>query len=181
MRIRTHIGVSLDNFIAGPDGIPAWDHAPGWDHAASHGYPEFDAPNVAVIIGRNTFEQGHAYWAAEGDWPWDGKQVYVLTSRPLPERRPPAVHAPAGGPAGLVAALRDAGLAGDAQLLGGGQTIRALLELGAVDELGLVVLPIVLGGGVPLWTAGLTPRNVRLERQRAFPDGAAHLVYTAEQ
>lgn len=59
------------------------------------------------------------------------------------------------------------------------KTNRALLELGAIDRLGIVALPIMLGSGTPLWEPGAAPRNVQLERQRAFPDGAVHIVYTS--
>ncbi len=177
-RIRTHIGVSVDGFISDPTGLPAWDAAPDWDQGSSYGYPEFSAPNRGVIIGRNTFDFGHMYWETEDQWPWEGQNVFVLTSRPLPERRPPLVVAPPGGAAGLVEHVRNAGLDGDVQLLGGAQAIRSVLELGAVDELGIVVLPILLGDGTPLWSPGLTPGRLRLERQQVFPDGAVHTVYT---
>jgi dihydrofolate reductase len=177
MLIRTHVGVSVDGFISGPDGLPAWDSAPGWDHGTSHGYAEFNAGNDVVIVGRNTFDLGHRFWISDQMWPWSDKHVYVLTSRPLPDNTHPNVTAPEGGPHGLVEHLRAAGFAGNAQLLGGAQAIRALLEIGAVDELGIIVLPIFLGGGTPLWEAGVEPRNLQLSHQRAFPDGAVQMVY----
>jgi dihydrofolate reductase len=84
-------------------------------------------------------------------------------------------------------------------VLGGSRTIQALLELGAIDRLGIVVLPVMLGKGIPLfaiettnfshdtWAAsqaspsGATSRPLlRLERHRAFPDGAVELVYRPE-
>jgi dihydrofolate reductase len=101
----------------------------------------------------------------------------VLTSRPLPEKVHDGVVAANGGPAALVEQLRGAGLTRDVQVLGGPRVIRALLEMGAIDELGLVVLPILLGEGVPLFAADAVRRPLRLERQRAFPDGAVELVY----
>lgn len=51
MLIRSRMGVSLDGFVATPDGLPAWlamaDFAPGvW-----HGHPEFIEGYDAVVVG----------------------------------------------------------------------------------------------------------------------------------
>jgi len=194
MRIRTHVGLGLDGFIATPDGLPAWDAMPTFG-PGSHGNAEFLEECDAIVMGRTSFDQGFEDWLA--NWPWPGKPVYVLTSRSLPENAAAAgVVASAGGPAGLVQQLRQAGLARDAQLLGDAKTIQAFLELGALDELGVVVLPVLLGKGIPLfaieptvfspeaWAASLASPGeaapgtlLRLDRHRAFPDGAIEMVY----
>ncbi|HEX5502652.1 MAG TPA: dihydrofolate reductase family protein [Thermomicrobiales bacterium] len=179
MLIRTHIGVSLDGFMASPDGMPAWDAVPTFVPGESHGYAEFIAQCEAIVIGRAVFDFGHAYWTEQGGWPWEGRRVYVLTSHPLPANPHASVAGAEGSPAGLVARLRGAGLTRDVQVLGGARTLRAFLGLGAIDRLGVVVLPILLGDGIPLYAPGAAPRSaLRLERHRAFPDGAVELVYT---
>ena len=120
----------------------------------------------------------------------------MLTSRPLPANAfSLGVIASKGGPAGLLQQLRHAGLTRDVHLLGGPRTIWAFLELGAVDRLGMVVLPVLLGKEIPLFSVEITTfssevwaaskaspsgagaRSLRLERHRAFPDGAVELVY----
>jgi dihydrofolate reductase len=194
MLIRTHVGISLDGFAATPDGLPAWDAMPTFG-PESHGNDEFSAQCDAVVIGRTSFDQGFEEWLP--NWPYTGKQVYVLTSRPLPAKATEmGIVASRGGPAGLVEQLRGAGLARDVHVLGGSRTIQAVLELGALDQLGMVVLPVLLGKGIPLfsletvafsneaWTASLAAPNeaasrppLRLESHRAFPDGAIELVY----
>lgn len=193
MLIRTHVGVSLDDFLATPDGLPAWDAVPTFG-PGSHGVAEVTEQCDAVVMGRTSFDQGFRDWLP--NWPWPGKQIYVLTSRPLPENVPAGVIAANGGPAGLVEQLRAMGLPRDVQVLGGSRTIQAFLEVGAIDRLGMVVLPVLLGKGIPLFAiettnfsgdasaaardapSGAAPRPLlRLERHRAFPDGAAELVY----
>lgn len=181
MKIRTPTGVTLDGFMAMPDGYPAWHAVPTLVLGESHGFPEFIATCEAIIIGRNVFDFTHAYWKQEAAWPWEGYPVYVLTSHPLPADARPDVTASQGGPAELVEQLRAAGLSGDAQLLGGAETIRSFLTAGAVDELGLCVLPVILGDGLPLFTAGTLPQqSIQLVQHRAFPDGTMHLVYRKE-
>lgn len=196
MLIRTHVGVSLDGFAATPDGLPTWDAMPTFG-PGSHGNDEFSEQCDAVVIGRATFDQGfeEGHWLP--NWPYAGKQVYVLTTRPLPAKAiEMGIVASRGGPAGLVEQLRGAGLAGDVHVLGGPRTIQAFLELGALDRLGMVVLPVLLGKGIPLfpleiasfsrevWEASLAAPNeaasrspLRLEGHRVFPDGAVELVY----
>src|SRR5204862_105112 len=88
MLIRTHIGVSLDGFVATPDGLPAWDAVPTFVPGESHGYPEFIEQCDAIVIGRNTFDFGHAYWTEQGVWPWAGRRGERPVARwPAPSGR----------------------------------------------------------------------------------------------
>src|SRR5260370_35895601 len=111
MLIRTYIGVSIDGFMATPDAFPAWDAMPTFVPGKSYGIGEFTEQCNAVVMGRTTFDFAHAYWAEQSVWPWEGKRVFVLTSRPLPERVPSDVTASRGGPVGLLERLRAAPLA----------------------------------------------------------------------
>jgi hypothetical protein len=88
-----------------------------------------------------------------GSWPWPGLQVYVLTSRPLPAGTPAEVIA-VPDPAALAEALRSRDTGGDVHLVGGPRTIRAFSAIGALDRLEVVLLPVLLGTGVPLSPAG---------------------------
>src|SRR6266851_3472709 len=100
MHIRTHVGLSLDGFVATPAGQPTWDAIPTFG-PDSHGLPELNAETGSVVVGRTSFDQGFNDWLASG-WPWPDKQLYVLTSRPLPENTPAGVIAAQDGPAALV-------------------------------------------------------------------------------
>ncbi|MFI9383645.1 dihydrofolate reductase family protein [Kutzneria sp. NPDC052558] len=170
MVIRTHVGVSLDGFVADADGVAAWDLLPSYEHR-SHGIAEVLEHCEAVVMGRQTFDRGLSRWA--GDWPWRDKEVHVLTSRPLPSDLDAR---PCASPADLLRHLQLTGLMGDVHLLGGARTIRAFLDLGAIDRLGVVVLPMLLGRGVPLF--GDTSQALHLQCQRLHPGGAIELIYT---
>ena len=83
------------------------------------------------------------------------------------------------GPAALVRRIRSRGSDADVHLVGGPRTIRAFTELGELDRLELVVLPILLGSGVPLSPGpgqGSVPLRL-LRSDRTFPDGSVELVY----
>jgi dihydrofolate reductase len=175
MLIRTRLGLSVDGFIATPDGLPAFLAMPGFVPHSSYAWSEFDEQIDAVVMGRVPLDAG----LASGDWPWPGKQIYVLTSRPVPPDVPADVVVAGDSPSQLLDRLRSAGLAGDAFLLGGQRTLGAFLALGAVDRLELLTLPVILGEGVPFSLPGTPQSRLRLERQSAFPDGTLHTVYSA--
>jgi dihydrofolate reductase len=173
MLIRSRMGVSADGFVAGPDQIPALALMPGFEPGVSHGFPEFFASCDSVVMGRSTFAAG----VQAPQFPWPGVSVYVLTSQPLPAGSPDGVSSAASA-AGLARLLRTRGSAGDVHLVGGPQTIRAFYEAGQLDRLELVVLPMLLGTGVPLSPAGSPAMPLELLRSdRVFADGSAELVY----
>ncbi len=178
MQIRTHIGISLDGFIATPDGFPIWNSIPSFVPGQSHGLAKFLDHIDAIVVGRTTFDLGHMFWTQQAVWPWEGKRVFVLTSRPLPANTHEDVIGSQGGPAEMLAQLRAAGLERDVHLLGGPRLIQGFLQLGAIDHLGMVILPVLLGEGVPFYGPDAAPRTpLRLERSQVFPDGAIEVVY----
>jgi dihydrofolate reductase len=174
MLIRSRMGISVDGFVSNPDGVPTLALMPGFVPGESHGFPEFIEGCDAVVMGRSTFLPA----LGSPNWPWEGLQVYVLTSSPLPEGTPDHVIVSQGGVAGLAGQLRSRGSDGDVHLVGGPRTIRAFHQAGALDRLEIVVLPILLGAGVPLSPPGEAPVPLSLLRaDRTFPDGSAELVY----
>src|SRR4051794_6802497 len=173
MRIRTHMGVSVDGFVASADGRPALLSMPNFVRGQSHGHPEFIANCDAVVMGRTTFDPA----LGAPRWPWPGLDVYVLTSRPLPRDMPAhVVSAPTA--AELLALMRARGSDRDVHLVGGPRTIEAFREIGALDRLEVVVLPILLAAGQPLSLPGTDLVRLGLEAQRQFPDGSVELVYS---
>lgn len=191
MKIRTHISMSLDGFVTDANGLPVWDYT-SFD-GTGHGYPEFMANIGAIAMGGTSFRQGLEGWLT--GWPYGERPVFVLTSRALPAEAPATVVA-VGSAEELIARLGAADFEGDVQLLGGPQAIASVTAAGGLDELGVVVLPVVLGSGIPLfegeaiafsqerWAASqdaTDQAHVRpmytLLRQEAYPDGSMHLVY----
>jgi dihydrofolate reductase len=174
MLIRTRTGVSADGFIATTDGVPVFVVMPDFVPHESYGWPEFDEQIEAVLLGRVALDAG----LAASTWPWPGKRVFVLTSRPVPAEVPADVVVADHTPQGLLERLRAAGLTGDTFLLGGRSTLHAFLALGAVDRLELLEFPVLLGDGVPLSRPGAPQRPLELEEHHAFPDGTIRHVYT---
>jgi len=174
MRIKARMGSSLDGFVSTSAGVPTMATGTAFVPGASRGYPEFIAGCDAVAMGRTTFLPA----LGAPSWPWGDLEVFVLTSTPLPRGTRSHVVAVHNGPSGLVEALRARSTEGDIHLVGGPRTIAAVRETGALDSLEVVVLPLLLGEGVPRWTAGAGPDDLMLLRPpRAFPHGSMQLTY----
>jgi dihydrofolate reductase len=167
------MGVSLDGFVATPDGWPVLLSMPDFAGAESYGLPELLADCGAVAMGRTTFDPA----LGAPKWPWPGLEVFVLTSSRLPEDAPEGIVT-AADPAALLGRMRAADFEGDVHLVGGPRTVQAFHAIGALDELGVVLLPILVGSGLPLSSSGIEMARLKLESQRAFPDGAVELLYS---
>ena len=61
--------------------------------------------------------------------------------------------------------------------MGGPRTIETFRSLEVLDTLELVVLPLFFGGGMQLTPSVSADAGLRLERQRALPDGSVEIVY----
>lgn len=151
MLIKTRISMSLDGYISTPAGWPVVDVGPSTED--DHGFTEYKAGCGAVVWGRTSFDQG--FGGGWETWPWPDTPVYVLSSRPLPEQAAEHLITAAATPQELVERLRrdqQAGVFdGDAQVVGGGGAIRSLLGAGVLDRLEILIMPLLLGSGVPLF------------------------------
>lgn len=162
--------VSLDGYVTTPDGWPVALADPEWSPEA-FGFVDFQQTLDAVLMGRTTFEPA----LGADRWPWPGLDVFVLGSQ-RPAGTPDDVVFE-GDPVRLLEQVCAANNGGDVHLVGGPRTIETYRRLGALDRLGLIVLPILVGGGLQLTPALSTDARLQLEEQRSLPTGAVEVVY----
>ncbi len=169
MIFKAFIAASVDGFVATPDGSVGWlDAFAGEDH----GYADFIASVKTIVIGRRTYDQVRSF----GDWPYAGKTVIVLTSGPLGDDPPPDTCNWRDGVEALVAKLRAE--SGNVWVLGGPETLRGFREAHAVDTWEVFLIPLLLGGGLPLFPGLAGPRELRLVDTESWPNGVVRLRYT---
>jgi len=112
---------------------------------------------TAMLFGRRTYEQFYSYWPQQSDNPYSEilnlSRKYVV-SRKLQEPLPwENSHLLTGDPVESVAAIKlNEGM--DMTMLGSGVLLRSLLPVGLVDELILLIHPLVLGSGHKLFPNG---------------------------
>jgi dihydrofolate reductase len=110
----------------------------------------------AVIAGRRTYEASE-HWGGSNPWP---VPFFIVTHRP-DEQPEGGEFTFVGGLDEAIAKAKDAASDKDVHLMGGADTIRRALAEGAVDELSIIVAPIVLGGGKGLFDG--FEKRVKLE------------------
>ncbi len=158
--------MSLDGYIAGPNGESDWIVMdPEIDFGALMG--AFDT----VLLGRNTYEATRR----QGGGGMPGMQAYVF-SRTLRQADCPGVIV-SDKPADTLAALK-ATRGKDIWLFGGGSLFRSMLEIGLVDAVEVAVIPVLLGGGVPLLPHAARQAKLRLVKHRIYEKtGTVSLEY----
>jgi len=167
-RVRYHVAVSLDGFIAGPNGEYDWIVMdPSIDFAAL--YKEFDT----VVMGRKTYE---VTTATGGHGAMPGLDVVVF-SRTLPAATYPGVRILNDNPRQVVAALK-AKRGGDIWLFGGGNLFRSLLDAGLVDTVEVAVMPVLIGAGIPLLPPGAATKLVLADQKILPASGIVALAYS---
>jgi dihydrofolate reductase len=167
-RLRYQVAVSLDGFIAGPEGEYDWIVMdPAIDFAAM--YKEFDT----AVMGRKTYE---VMTAQGGHGKIPGLEVIVF-SRTLPPATHPGVRIVRDDPREVVSKLKTK-TGRDVWLFGGGVLFRSLLEAGLVDTVEVAVIPVLLGSGIPLLPPGATTKLILSDHKVLPATGIVALSYS---
>jgi dihydrofolate reductase len=136
--------VSLDLYLAGPGEALDWLR---WsDDAAAISTASWQGADT-LLMGRKTYD-----FAARSGGGGDAGASKIRTfifSRTMAEA-PAGAELVASDPAAFVRRLKQEE-GGDIIVMGGGELAGALIEGGAVDEIGLNVHPVLLGGGTPFF------------------------------
>jgi dihydrofolate reductase len=180
------LGMSVDGFIARPDGDISWleGGGDGGDGAApddgsaplpddgeggDFGFAEFVGGIDALVMGRSTYD----FIAPFAEWPYQGRPVHVLstTLEPGADRRI-TVHRSLEE---AVAALSTAGYR--RVYVDGGRTVHAFLRAGLIGDLTLSRVPVLIGTGHTPF--GEFATDIRLEhvRTRSFAGGMVQSTY----
>jgi dihydrofolate reductase len=172
------MGVTLDGYVAGPDGAGGWGLPPE--------HPDVRAWKVASlrqtgthIMGRVTYEQMAGHWpTATDDYAaFMNDLPKVVFSGTLPAAEWASSRIARGDLAAEIAALKNEPGGDFIMAHGGAAFVQALSRLGLIDEYRLVILPVALGNGLPLFKDLAKPLRVKLTEARTFPDGTAIHVY----
>jgi dihydrofolate reductase len=167
-KVVAGITTSVDGYITGPDDGPGkglgdggerlhnWVFGGPWTYAdEARGEPtgedaawleEVTSRVGAVVGGRGTYEAAR-HWGDENPW---GLPFFIVTHRPHEQPEGGAFTFVSGVETAVERALESAG-GKDVHVMGGGDVIRQALAAGIVDELTIIVAPVVLGGGKRLF------------------------------
>jgi dihydrofolate reductase len=175
--------VSIDGVMEDPGGGEDFKHG-GWSFEFDRGDEgnQFKADETmnadAMLLGRKTYEGFADAWPQrQGEFAdrFNSMRKYVVSSTLKdPEWTNSTVLD--GDVPTAVAELRDKE-GGDILVHGSAQLVQTLLEHDLVDELRLMVFPVVLGAGKRLMGEMSDKRTLRLASSKAVGDGVLLLVY----
>jgi dihydrofolate reductase len=196
-RTTCHMSISLDGFVAGPD--QSADNPLGVGGMALHDWhlraddigseadialrDELLTPAGAYVMGRNMFGPIRGEWA--DDWRgWWGEEppyhapVFVLTHyarEPIEMEGGTTFHFVTTGFEDALDQARAAAGDRDVDIAGGASAVRQALAAGAIDELVLDIVPILLGRGERIFDEAT---DARFEPVEVLPSpNATHIRY----
>jgi dihydrofolate reductase len=190
MKLTTTTQVSVDGVMQGnggrhPDLDPGFERG-GWarplfDHEAMTFVDEAYQRADAFLFGRRTYDLFAGYWGVREDL--GNPIVGALNTRPKYVASTTLTDPKWAGttvlPADLATAIRElkAQPGGELQVHGSGALTRWLLENDLVDEITLLVCPVIVGQGARLFPEDGPDLALDLVESRAFPQGITMQVY----
>ena len=175
--------VSLDGVMQAPGGGEDFEHA-GWTFAISRGEEgdkfklEEALEAEALLLGRVTYEGFAAAWPSmQGEFAdkFNGMPKYVVSAT-LQQPGWNNSTVLKGDGVQEISKLRQAP-GGDIVVHGSAQLVQTLLEHDLVDELRLMVFPVVLGSGKRLFAHTSQKKALQLADSKIVGDGVAILIY----
>ncbi len=170
MPTTLYIAASLDSYIAGPNGeIDFLDSVNNPEGKEDYGYHAFFASVDIIVQGRKTWDLARSF----GEWPYKGKETWVLTRqhdlKPMADERFCEFNPDQ---------WRKLAKTDHVWLLGGGETNKLFLENDLVDTLALSTIPVILGGGLPLFPPSSPRTQWKLKNSVSFESGLVQSTYT---
>jgi dihydrofolate reductase len=148
-KVFIHFTMSLDGFIADAEGRVDW--AFGFGGPSPQEVREIIASIGAALAGRRGYDLGMMRGAKLYGGAWSGPQ-FVLTHRPGDAPAGPSVTFLSGSVREAVETARTAAGGKDVVVVGASIAQQCLAE-GLVDEILIHLVPVLLGGGVPLFAS----------------------------
>jgi dihydrofolate reductase len=170
--------LSLDGVMESPD---KW-HFPYFNEEMGQAVGEGFAAADAMLIGRVNYEEWAAFWPGQDpeENPMAAQmnaiQKYVVSTtleEPLSWQNSTLISE---NVAEEIARLKQ-GEGGDIVISGSGTLVRSLLQYGLLDELKLMIHPVVVGGGRRLFDDGGEQKALELVESKTFETGVLYLTY----
>jgi len=168
-KIILSVAVSLDGYIEGPNGEYDWCFT-DQDYGMSDFFKRIDS----LFIGRKSYEL--TLTMGDDAMPGFPKLTEYVFSKTLAEVKHGALLINGDTETEVKRIKNKPGK--DIWLFGGADLTRSLLNLALIDEIGLAVHPIILGGGKPLFSNIKNRIQLTLTHSKTYSSGLVFLSYT---
>ena len=183
MKCSVYIATSADGYIASSDGSVDWLHTAGDQDAdlgedSDMGFRDFLSSVDCIIMGRKCMEMISSMNLTSEQWSYGDIPLFVLSHsiKDAPENLLGKVEMFSGEIPELIEKLKKKGL--KHAYVDGGSVITSFLNLHLIDEMTLTKVPVLLGGGIPLF--GKLNHSLSLKKGKAvvFPNDFIQIKYT---
>ena len=165
-----YVACSLDNYIATADDGVDW-LMPYQKSGEDYGFAEFYSSMDGLVMGSRTYEVA----LTQGQWQAADKPSWVFTHRDL-RLAHPSITLTSEDPGQVVDSLSARGLK-RVWLMGGGELAASFRTRGLISHYMIAVVPVVLGGGIPLFATASRQDRLRLVEAKPYPSGIVLLSY----
>lgn len=174
-KVKYSVGVSLDGYIAAVDGSVDWlERATAKAKGEDFGMRAFFKSIDTVLMGRKTYEIARKLGMGKGGYP---NMKNFVFSRTLPSGKRDGVEFVSGRIGQFLANLKEKP-GKDIWLCGGGELAQEALREGAIDEITLGIVPMLIGGGKPTFPPGFPETELELVECKPYKGGVLGLTYT---
>jgi dihydrofolate reductase len=176
--------VSLDGVMEAPGGEPEFKY-PGWSFEIDRGDDgnqfKLDETRQAdgLLIGRRTYESFAGAWPGrEGEFAdkFNAMPKFVVSKTLKDPEWNNTTVLDSGDATAQVRELKEE-FDGELQVPGSHRLVQELIESDLVDQINLMVFPVVLGTGKKVFEEKPDRRNLRLKESKVVGDGVLVLIY----
>jgi dihydrofolate reductase len=176
--------ISLDGFVGGKNGEMDWIHVD--DEIFEYAGKMTDEADTA-LYGRTTYEMMAEYWPTAGEQPnaskhdkqhsqWYNSVQKVVLSKSMKGKNIPGTTIVSENISEEITKLKK--MTGkNIQVFGSPSAIHALMRDNLIDEYWLFVNPLILGGGIPMFTEVKDRQKLQLMETHTFSSGVVGLHY----
>ncbi|MFT3679051.1 MAG: dihydrofolate reductase family protein [Ferruginibacter sp.] len=188
-KIISFMHISLDGFVAGPSGEMNWIKVDEeiFDHVGKR-----IGKGDTALYGRVTYQMMESYWPGAADKPgasrhdiehskWYSKVHKVVLSKTLNDKSLLNTKIISDDLAGSINEIKQLPGEEDILLFGSPSATHSLMQQNLVDGYWLFVNPIILGRGIPLFTAIKDKTKLKLLTTHQFTNGVTELNYVVDR
>lgn len=173
-KIKLYITMSLDGYIATPDGGIEWLNEIPNPNKEDYGYSALLDSVDTVLMGGRTYHEIIGFGVP---WPYKNMQTYVISHNDTNVTPNEQAEFITEDIFHRISVLKES-KGKDIWLVGGGVLTTMLLNRDLIDEMQIVIIPTILGEGLPLFPNKPKTSKWRLIGSKSFSSGVSLITYT---
>jgi len=171
-KVILYIATSLDGFIARKDGSVDWLEKYNTP-AEDYGYNDFLDSIDTIVMGNTSYQQILSF----GEFPYKNKKCFVFANKGTESQYAEFVKGSVETFLGELNPDKNKNM----WLLGGANLVRQFIGQDLIDEFIITIVPVIIGGGIQLFSEGGTELSLALKEVKSYKSGVVQIHYERKQ